>query len=65
VHYLSDVEAGYTSAAGLVAVLHSSPAFEVDMKAAGAELVRLRKSAAAPDASSCGAERAVLYSPGW
>jgi acid phosphatase (class A) len=38
VHFISDVEAGRTLAAGMVARLHSDPTFETDMAAAKREL---------------------------
>ena len=57
VHWLSDVEAGYLNAAGLVAVLHSSAAFRTDLQQAAGEVAAARKNAsAAPDPASCAAE---------
>ncbi|MGA0605618.1 acid phosphatase [Phenylobacterium sp. VNQ135] len=49
VHFPSDVEAGRTLAAGMVARLHADPAFMADLAAAKREL------ATAPAASGCGA----------
>ena len=54
VHWVSDVEAGRTNGAGLVAALHADPGFTADLAAARAELAALRKTATArPDAAQC------------
>ena len=53
VHYVSDIEAGRSNAAGLVAALHADPAFRADVAAARAELEGLRKSAPAPAGAQC------------
>ena len=44
VHYLSDVEAGRTNGAALVAALHSSPEFRADMEKARAEVAAARET---------------------
>ncbi len=49
VHFSSDVEAGRTLGAGMVARLHAEPAFNADMAAMKRELAR------APAATGCGA----------
>jgi acid phosphatase (class A) len=44
VHYLSDVEAGRTNGAVLVAALHGNPEFRADMEAARAEVAAARQT---------------------
>jgi acid phosphatase (class A) len=44
VHYVSDVEAGRTNGAALVAALHSSPEFRADMEKARAEVAAARET---------------------
>lgn len=53
VHYASDVEAGRTLGASLVAVEHANPVFRTDLAAAKAELAHLRSTASIPPPSSC------------
>lgn len=65
-HYVSDVEAGRTAGAALVAALHTSPAFQADLAAARAELDALRrKGAATADAAQCTVVDAASASPPW
>jgi acid phosphatase (class A) len=56
VHWLSDVEAGRSTAAATVALLHSDPAFQQDLAAAKAEAAWM-KDAPKPD---CARENAAL-----
>jgi len=65
VHYVSDVEAGRTNGAGLVAALHTSPAFQADVAAARAEIAALRRSTPAPEAAQCAALDAASSSTPW
>ena len=65
VHYVSDVEAGRSNAAGLVAALHADPAFQADVAAARAELADLRKSAAAPAGAQCDAQALASAKTPW
>ncbi|MEO6341053.1 MAG: phosphatase PAP2 family protein [Caulobacteraceae bacterium] len=52
VHYVSDVEAGRSNGAGLVAALHADGAFQADMAAARAELSALRAGGSGPAAGA-------------
>lgn len=65
VHYVSDVEAGNTAAASLVAVLHGNAEFRADMAAAKEELTRVRTVAPAADQALCRIETALLAQPAW
>ena len=54
VHYPSDIEAGRTNGAALVAALHGSAEFRSDMDAARAEVAAARKAGApGPDPAQC------------
>lgn len=61
VHWLSDVEAGRTSGAALMAVLQTSPAFQADLTQARQEIARLRLAPAfpRPEQAMCTMERAA------
>jgi acid phosphatase (class A) len=66
VHYVSDVEAGRTNAAGLVAALHADPAFRADLDAARAELDAVRKGSVAPPAGAqCEIQADAAAHPPW
>jgi acid phosphatase (class A) len=54
VHYPSDVEAGRTIGAAVVARLHAEPAFQADLAAAKVEAAKApaAKSCAQPDLAS-------------
>jgi acid phosphatase (class A) len=59
VHYPTDIEAGRTNGASLIAVLHANPDFRADLEKARAEVAAARKSADAvhaPDAGRCKVE---------
>jgi acid phosphatase (class A) len=60
VHNASSVDAGRINAAGLVAALAASPAFEADLAAVGAELDAARAAGPAPDKAQCVAQAALL-----
>jgi acid phosphatase (class A) len=60
-HWLSDVVAGRTLAAGTVALLHSDPAFRADLDAAKRELAAVRAGGRKPQ-RDCSAESAALAS---
>jgi acid phosphatase (class A) len=60
VHWQSDVEAGRTVAAAVVARLHAEPAFTAQMARARAEIAQQREARAKP-AADCAAEAATLY----
>lgn len=63
-HWESDVQEGYLVASGQIAAMHASPEFQSDMKAARAELDRLRKNASQPDPRICTMEQdAAVHSP--
>jgi acid phosphatase (class A) len=59
VHWNSDVVAGRTLAAALVARLHDDPGFRRDMAAARREIARARRTGPAPQ-QDCAAEAAAL-----
>jgi acid phosphatase (class A) len=59
VHWQSDVEAGRTVAAAVVARLHAEPEFTAQMARARAEIARQREARAKP-AMDCAAEAATL-----
>ena len=59
VHWQSDVEAGRTLAAGVVARLHADAAFRAELIAAGAEVAAARAQGIKP-ARDCMAEEAAL-----
>ena len=64
VHYVSDIDAGRTVAATVVAALHGNAEFTADVAAARAELATLRGAGgAAPDAAACALEGAALATP--
>jgi acid phosphatase (class A) len=64
VHYLSDVEAGWLTAATLVAALHGTQEFDTDVAAARTELTALRRAGAtAPAPAACENEAANLATP--
>jgi acid phosphatase (class A) len=64
VHYLSDVEAGWLTAATVVATLHGAREFEADVAAARAELTELRHTSGAAHATqACENEAASLATP--
>ena len=60
VHYPSDVEAGRSNAAILVAALHASPEFASDLQAARSEVTAAMAAGQdVPEAATCAATRAV------
>lgn len=61
-HYPSDVEAGRTVGAGLVAALHGDPTFRDDLEAARAEVAAARHGPV-PDAVACHAEADASATP--
>ncbi len=64
VHWASDVEAGRTAAAALVAALHGNADFRHDLDAARAELAAARASSAGtPDAALCHGEAEAAAHP--
>jgi membrane-associated phospholipid phosphatase len=64
VHYESDIEGGRVTAAALVAALHGTAEFQVDVVAARTELAELKIAPRPkPDAAACTAERAQLVKP--
>ncbi|HET8699599.1 MAG TPA: phosphatase PAP2 family protein [Gammaproteobacteria bacterium] len=64
VHYESDIEYGRVTAATLVAALHGTAEFQVDVVAARTELAELKIAPQPkPDAAACAAERAQLAKP--
>ncbi len=65
VHTVSDIEAGRTNGAALVAVLHSNPQFRSDLEAAKKALALAEASThAAPDAGQCKIEMdAAAHTP--
>jgi acid phosphatase (class A) len=56
VHTQSAVEAGRINAAGLVAALHASAAFNADLELARTELAGLRQQGQTPDPGACATE---------
>jgi acid phosphatase (class A) len=62
VHYVSDVEAGRTDGAALVAALHSSAAFRADVDKARAEMAALRAKPAG-DLGDCAGPNEVAAHP--
>ncbi|MEI9965075.1 MAG: phosphatase PAP2 family protein [Caulobacteraceae bacterium] len=66
VHYPSDIEAGRTNGAGLVAALEGSAEFRADLEKARAELDAARKAGGPkPDAGRCDIERAAEAQVPW
>ena len=64
VHYASDVEAGRTTGAALVAALHASPEFQADLDAASRELTGLRtRGPALAGAASAASDEAAAHTP--
>lgn len=63
VHYPSDVEAGRTVGASLVAALHGEAAFRADMDKARAELAALRHGAHAAPANCAVQDEASAHAP--
>jgi len=63
VHYASDVEAGRTNGAALVAALHGDAAFRADMDKARAELAALRVGAHASPANCAVQDEAAIHAP--
>ena len=64
VHFVSDIEAGRTTGASVVAALHGSAEFRTDLDAARAEVARLSADpAAAPYPGQCSAETALAKRP--
>jgi acid phosphatase (class A) len=51
IHYPSDLAAGETLGAALVARLHADPAFRADLEAARAEIAAVRRAQTAPPAA--------------
>jgi acid phosphatase (class A) len=65
VHYASDVAAGQTIAAGLVATLNADPRFKTDLAAAKAELDEVRHRAPPPDSTECTIETKASANRPW
>jgi acid phosphatase (class A) len=66
VHYASDVQAGRAVGSMVFAALQDKPAFKADLRAAHAELARLRAAPpAAPDAGQCRIEADAEAAPVW
>ena len=66
VHFPSDIEAGRTNGAALVAALHGDAAFKADLEAARDELKALRGSSPPPgEAAQCRAEIELAAKPPW
>ena len=63
VHYLSDIEAGRTTGAALVATLHGDAAFRADMERARAELAALRAGAHGAPADCAVQDEAATHAP--
>ena len=63
VHYPSDIEAGRTTGAALVAALHGDAAFRADMDKARAELAGLRGGVHATPANCAVQDEASIHSP--
>jgi acid phosphatase (class A) len=64
VHFVSDVDAGRTTAAAVIAALNGVPEFDADVAAARTELDAARsRGDAAPDAAQCAAGAAMLHRP--
>jgi acid phosphatase (class A) len=63
VHNASSVDAGRRNATALVDALRTSPAFEADLAAVGAELDAARAIGPAPGKAQCDAETALLAQP--
>lgn len=59
VHHVTAVEAGRTTAEGVLAALHGVPAFRADLELAREEVAQLRGKAK-PDPAACSADAAVL-----
>lgn len=64
-HWASDLDAGVTAGAVLVATLHADSAFRADMEAARAEVVTARQTADAPDPGQCRIEAAAAAHRPW
>lgn len=62
-HWGSDVEAGRTVGAALVAALHGNAEFRVDLDQARIEIAADRASASVPDAGACRAEAEAVATP--
>jgi acid phosphatase (class A) len=62
-HNASAVESGRLTAGSILAVAHSSPAFQTDLKAAKEELDALRADAMTPRPQNCAAETELLGIP--
>ncbi|MEO6339700.1 MAG: phosphatase PAP2 family protein [Caulobacteraceae bacterium] len=66
VHYISDIEAGRTTAGAVFAALHASPEFQADMAAARIELSALSADGSlAVDSKACAAEHTTLLNLPW
>ena len=65
VHFPSDIEAGRTNGASLVAALHGDPAFRADLDAAREELKTLRGASPAPTGGQCAAETKLAATTPW
>ncbi|HEU4619389.1 MAG TPA: phosphatase PAP2 family protein [Gammaproteobacteria bacterium] len=64
VHFVSDVEAGRTAAAAVIAALNGTPEFDADVAAARRELDGLRAAdASKPPAAQCSVEDGALERP--
>lgn len=64
VHFVSDVEAGRTTAAAVIAALNGVPEFDADLAAARAELDAARSQGAGqPDAAQCTPDADMLRRP--
>jgi len=64
-HWPTDVEAGRTAGAALVAALHGDAAFRADLDAARTEVAALRGRPASPDANMCKIEDAAAAERPW
>ena len=67
VHYPSDIEAGRTNGAALVAALHGNPEFRADLERARGEVAAARKKGSAymPDPSQCKLEKDAAAQRPW
>ncbi|HXP96997.1 MAG TPA: phosphatase PAP2 family protein [Telmatospirillum sp.] len=63
VHNNSAVEAGRLTAASILAVVHTTPAFQADFAAAKAELAALRVNNQAPQPQGCAEEAGLVALP--
>jgi acid phosphatase (class A) len=64
-HWPTDLEAGHSAGAALVAALHGDAAFRADLDAARAEVVAARAHPQAPDAAMCKIEDAASAHQPW